>query len=281
MNKKNIFLEWGDKKIYNPNNHHIDSTELVIGLWGSISMPSVLLPSYIIWWIEMLSERNKKLKIFIASNLAAIINWWSINQAQEVWVKTKEFLEWFISEFYSSSEGGVTIAVDTQLQAESTLEKANQFVGLYWAFILKTLDHTIVDSLQSKYKKYVSSAWEFSHEFLQYPFCHPLYEWMVSEEENNIIKLGWRWEQLFNSISSHLLSHINPSSKWIILQRTMKTWKAPLYYSMRWETQLWDNIPMFKEIENNAPMREFDIAILQDRIWENTFKERYRDTQLT
>jgi len=132
MNKKNIFLEWGDKQIYTSNNSGIKSTELVIGLWGSVSMPSILLPSYILWWVEMLSERNKKLKIFIASNLAAIINWWSADQAQEVWIKTKKFLEWFVSQFYPSSESSVIIAVDTQLQAENTLEKANQFVGLHW-----------------------------------------------------------------------------------------------------------------------------------------------------
>jgi len=103
---------------------------------------------------------------------------------------------------------------------------------------------------------------------------------MCDEEENNIIKLGWRWEQLFNSISSSLLSRLNPSSKWTILQRTMKTWKVPLYYPMRWETQLWDKMPMFSEIKNNAPMREFDITAMQDRIWEDTYRERYNATQL-
>lgn len=276
---KNIFLQWSEKLLYNHReNENFNWINSVIWIWWSYTMPSILLPSYILWWIETLSNwTSDRLKIFIASNLSALLNGFSSSQSCDIWNVTKIFLEQFVQEFYSEFANRISIEVDDVSKAETTIDYSNVFLRLHWWELISSLseeEKTIIATKNKKYRHTSEDSIQTSD--LLYAVCHPSYESMY-DHHVSIIKIWWRVEALFNSISTHILNIEKPKNT--IIQRITKSWKSPLYYAMNWEPLLWNEYDwVFEEIKRSAPMRQFDCEILAERIGEEKYLEFYNDT---
>lgn len=278
---RNIFLSGWEKVIYWKDKIDKNTTDIIMGIGWHNTMPSILLPAYLLWGLDLLSSTStNKMNIFIASNLSAKINNLADIQAQEIWIRTKLFLDSFIENFFSPLKERINIKIDTPDQRDQTLEKANQLLQIYWKQILNNLSDEIKKSIIDKKNKHSQSSESNDGEILLYPICHPIYEWML-DCKSSLIKIWGRGEALFNSISSELINLVKEEENDInILQITTKAGKVPLYYWMKDEPLIWDKIHEgFSTIKEKCAMREFDCDIINERIGEKKFIERHNDNK--
>lgn len=279
QHRKEIFLDWWDSYLLgNIDIKHQSPlpTEIVIGLWGSKTLPSILLPSYLLGWLEELNKGdNQNLRIFFAAHLASCLNWGDKQKYIETAEITKKFLYSFLKEFHNKDLPKINIDIDTDDEAREAIEFSKKTLD---SNFIDKIDTSVLESMKAKYNKHSDNNNNWSH-FLMYPLCHPVYERLLNSNKH-IIKIWWRTEQLFNWISQILLEELNQQNR-TVLQKTTKSWKSPLYYLMNWEPHIWQRIENISNIVQIAWMRDFDVSIIQDRIGEARYIERYNDNLLS
>lgn len=225
-----------------------------LGFGGSVNIPNVRVPAYIVPAIKTLESMHKlaenkkikgipRVKIFKAENMASLVNGFDLDRMHKVTELTFDFLKAFVSKFYPHLSSNFYFSVDKEPSSDflNELQKQSEFLRNY-----ENIKDIIVNLMKIGEKH---GGEEGKRNALLYASAHPYYNQSIVDKrlqslvEGNsaeipavIIDHGGRPQDTFNKISRVLIDKSREESNYItppILHMLIKTGKIPVYYTAR------------------------------------------------
>lgn len=226
---------------------------LSVGMGGSVDVPNIRMPSYVIPAIKSLEkfyalkEAGKingcpRLKIFKANNIASFVNGFDPKRVFEISELSFNLLRDFIERFYPQLKDFVIFTEDEQITGSQKAyfdEQAN---------LLKT-----IEPIQNELQNIIRMGEKHGqleggvNNSLFYTVAHPYYNQSiinpsikplkVGDQPSVIIDYGGRPQARFNKISRELMklteNHINGNMTTPTVFIIIKSGKIPVYYTAR------------------------------------------------
>ncbi|MFA4975369.1 MAG: hypothetical protein WC839_01995 [Candidatus Paceibacterota bacterium] len=225
-----------------------------IGMGGSIGIPNVRTPAYLVPAIKTLETMHKlmeekkiigipKVRVFKAENMASFVNGFDLARVQEVTKITFDFMIAFLNEFYPHLVSSFIFCTDRQptkiflneLEKQSDLLKNQESINE---------EITSITKMGSKHggEKGIKNS-------LLYASAHPFYNQSVVNKKLGslfqdesaqlptvIIDHGGKPQGTFNKISRVLIEKNRGKEDYItppVLHMLIRSGKIPVYYSAR------------------------------------------------
>lgn len=235
------------------NRESFEDVVISVGMGGSIVMPNVRAPAYIMPAIKSLSSMAAlmkkgeikgvpRVKVFKADHIAALVNNFDLQRVHDVSELTFEFLKDFINRFYPKLTEYFTFDIDTELSQGDLSEFSERAEHL-------RSSTKLADQIASIVKMGEKHGGEegIKNAFL-YAAAHPYYNRSIvkrsktssTQTDNSVPKLiidhGGRPQKTFNEISRLLISESRGRDGYLTpptIHMIVKSGKIPVYYSAR------------------------------------------------
>lgn len=226
---------------------------LSVGMGGSVDIPNIRMPSYILPAIKslekfyVLKEAEKingcpRLKVFKANNIASFVNGFDQRRVSKISELSFILLQDFIKKFYPQLKDFIIFTEDEQITESQKVYFNSQ------ANLLKTIE-SIQDELQNVIRmgEKHGQLGENSNNSLFYAVAHPYYNQSimnpsikplkVDDRPRVIVDYGGRPQARFNKISRELIKLTQAQDNGDITIPTVhviiKPGKIPVYYTAR------------------------------------------------
>ena len=230
-----------------------EDVTISIGMGGSVDMPNVRIPAYIMPAIKSLKsmvelmEKGEikgvpRVRVFKADHMASLVNNFDSQRVHDVTGLTFKFLQDFIGKFYPQLAQYFRFDTDAELSSENLNEFKKKAEFLYSSPQMEE-EVTSVTKMGGKHggEEGVKNA-------LLYAAAHPYYNQSIIRREKTghinegvdvpkmIIDHGGRPQKIFNKIARSLIHEVKNNDEYLTpptIHMIIKAGKIPVYYAAR------------------------------------------------
>lgn len=252
-------------------------------IWVPIRCPALILPALkIIRNLVNLWVNNIEYSIYQASSFIIKENSLDEKLAKNTSDMIKNYLKWYISEYYNDISDKVSFDFDFILDENNLLNVAKNIRWLSW--------NQDVDLAMWKLLNYAESKWKSENSAFIYGSANIICNWHIdsyypvkNDSSDIIIPIWWKKEKpFFNLWKVYEENYKLNDKKKTIIPLLQKTWEIPTYYPNKWEDYIssdfeyvslsWDKLNQLVEFDRNVILSELWIwfefnKLIQKILW--------------